>query len=139
MSFWYLINIPQQKQFKFTSKTLSDSCTACFLNDNSGRVVIGGRNQFEIWNVKSRSSERVVTITSSSGLGYVRITFSVGNILAVGADDHTMRLFDTRSFESIFSKKYDVNIYSLQLTSNLKHLVMAGRGGELCIVFNITH
>ena len=82
------------------------------------------------------TSERVIDFGTD---GFVTTTFSVGNVLAVGGSDKVLRLYDVRNWELIHSKEYEMQIQSLQLTSDLKHLVMCGRGGELCIVMQITH
>jgi len=133
--FWFLIDIPKRTQFKVTSSVLKNSFAPRFLTDESGRVVIGGVGKMEIWNFATRYSEKVIDF----GSDLVKTIFSVGNVLAVGGNERGLRLYDVRNWEMIYSKKYEMQIQSLQLTSDLEHLVVAGTGGEKCIILKITH
>ena len=69
--------------------------------------------------------------------GIITCMCSVNNILAVGSGGKELRLFDATSWEMIYSKKYEMQQYSLHLTDDLKYLTVGGNGGERCIVLNI--
>merc|ERR1711879_398141 len=130
MKYWFLVDIENEKQSKFTSQKLYNSFTACFLNDGSSRGVIGGHSKFEIWNTESGIAEQVI---ACGGYG-VQTTFSVGNIVAIGNSDNVLRVYNSENWEKIYSKDHGIETQTLQLTTNLKNLVLGGEGGDLCIV-----
>merc|ERR1711951_12384 len=124
----------KQKQFKLESKVMKDSYAPCFIGGGSKRIVIGGSRDFEIWDIETRSSLHHIT---DIGGNDVFCTFSVGNILAVGSGDNMLRLYDTTTWNVIYSKKYEMMPQSLHLTADQKYLTVAGASGEQCIVLQL--
>jgi len=133
--YWYLVDNIQRKQFKLESKSLGSTYSPCFIGGGSERVVIGGNPKFEVWDINTRSSLQIV-----SGLGsYVNCTVSVGNIVAVGTGDKVLSLYDATTWNVIYSKKYEMEPFSLHLTADQKYLTVAGYKGELCVVLKLTN
>ena len=136
-AYWYLIDIAQQKQFKVESQSLGRSCTPCFIDNASGsqseQMVIGGIGKIEIWDVRKRESLRVIELGQKS----VTSICSVGNILAVAANDKMLRLYDGVSWDMILTEQYEMNPKSLHLTADLRYITMGGKGGEECVVLGI--
>merc|ERR1712154_319720 len=106
----------------------------CFVNGGSDTIVIGGKRQFEIWDITTRSAKRVL---DGTGGRMMQCACSVNNIMAIGSVDKMLRLFDVRSWDMIYSKKYEVDPVSLHLTADLKYLTLSGWYGEQCIVMNL--
>jgi len=132
--YWNLVDIQNQSQFKLVSEKGVWSFSSTFIEGDAVRVVIGGDRNMEIWDVEFRSPLRVV-----SDIGHqVQCLCSVNNVLAVSSYDKVLQLYDTNSWNKFYSKKYEMMPQSLQLTSDLKYLVMAGEKGELCLVLKIT-
>merc|ERR1712062_297099 len=128
--YWYLVDNVNGTQFKIESKVMSNSCSSCFIGGGSERVVIGGRSEFEVWDINTRTVVQHIT-----GLGDdVNCMVSVGNILAVGTENKMLSLYDVSSWKVIYSKKYGMDLYSLHLTADQKYLTVAGDDGEGCVV-----
>ena len=64
-------------------------------------------------------------------------TVSVGDIVAVGSYDKVLRLYDAKTWNMIYSKKYGLTPYSLHLTADQKYLTIAGGEGEQCVVMKL--
>ena len=133
-AFWYLVHIPNKKQYKLESATMTYHCAPSFINGGSEYIAIGGKDQCEIWDINTRSSLRVI-----SGIGSVLASCSVNNILAVGCYDKVLRLYDVKTWDLVHSQNYGVAAYSLDLTSDLKYLTMSGSHGQKCIVLKISY
>jgi len=133
--YWYLIDILGQKQMKITSQNVQNSYAPCFVNGDNELIVIGAEKKFEVWNLQNMSSLKVIGAKKG-----VWSTCSVNNLLAVGVDDGNMYLYDVKTWNMIYSKKYEMRIFTLHLTSDLKYLTVAGGGtpnAELCVVLNL--
>merc|ERR1711879_252134 len=114
-----------------------------FINGESAQIVIGGKAQYEIWDIQSRSSVRITkdicTDDSADGNATaVWCTCSVGNVLALACEDKVLRLYDVTTWKEIYSKQYELKPTSLRLTPDLKYLAIAGETGEQCVVLKIT-
>jgi len=132
--FWYLIDVQAQKQTKVVSKSLTDySFSPTFVNGETETIVISGKGKFEIWDIASLTSLKVINVGKAS----VYSTCSVNNLLAVGSFDKNMYLYDVRSWDEIYSHRYQMEIQSLHLTEDLKYLTIGGTKGELCVVLEI--
>merc|ERR1712154_468332 len=118
------------KQFKVESEVMNGSYAPCFIGGGSERVVIGGDKEFEVWDIKTRSSVQHITGHQDR----VNCTVSVGNVLAIGTDDSMLSLYDVTSWKVVYSKRYAVSPFSLHLTTDQKYLTMAGPWGEQCVV-----
>merc|ERR1712241_273476 len=105
------INIREKVQYKLQSQVMRHSKAPCFINGDSEQIVIGGWKHFEIWDIATRSSLRVIKDFSTDSAWAM---CSVNNILAVGSNDKKLYLYDVRNWEMIYSKGYLIKYLALQ-------------------------
>jgi len=72
-----------------------------------------------------------------SSLTHIVSSTSTNNILAIGSSDKKLRLFDVRSWECFYEKKFSFECRSLHLTNDLKYLTCSGKSGDRCVVLQI--
>ena len=125
-NYWYLIDIKQRNQSKFTSNTLKHSWSPCFINGENEYVAVGGYGKVEILDIVSGSTLKLIDLGHTN---YIVALYSVNNILAVGGYDKMIRLYDVRTWDMIQSKVYKIEISSIHLTPDLKYLTVSGNGG----------
>ena len=58
------------------------------------------------------------------GMSYVNCTFSTANVLAICTGDWMMRIFDTKSWDIVFERKFGMAPRSVHLTEDLKFLTV---------------
>merc|ERR1739842_235963 len=97
-------------------------------NGGSDVLVLGDAKQFEIVDIKTRSSLRLISV---DGNYTVVSSCSVNNILALGwfgygGNSHNMlQIYDVRTWELVNSKDCTMQPYSLDLTSDLKYVSLS--------------
>ncbi len=98
------------------------------------------RHLFErTFNIEKAKQQMNLSGTGAMGKSQSSIVGMVSSqeILCVCSDRKQVKLYDTKGFNELFSVKYELEPYSLHLTSNLQYLTIGGRHGEMCTVYNI--
>ena len=130
---FYLIDLKNKQQFKLTTKVIINSYAPCFINGDTQYLAIGGYKGVEVWDINSRKSLTILEFPSSGWC-----SASSSNILAFGSETGLLRLWDVGNWEVVHEQTFiGLQAYSLDLTADLKHLTIAGNGGDKCIVMEI--
>eukprot|EP01084_Bolivina_argentea_P027301 50753_1 len=129
-SYFYIIDIPNQKQHKLTSNWLTNTYVPCFINGETKYVAVTDRGKVQIWDIEKRICFKNMLIACSNR--YISCSVSTNNILAIGANDNMLRLYDVRTWKQFYSQKYDFTLRSLHLTADLRYLAIGGAFGTGC-------
>jgi len=134
-TYFYVIDIANEKQYKLTSEYLASTYAPCFINGENQFAAVGDQEgKIEIWDIEKQQSvqtlqtEKQHLITSAA---------SSHDILAIGSNDQTLRLYDTKKWECFYEKRFDCDGASLHLTEDLKYVTFAGEGADRCVVLQI--
>ncbi len=87
-----------------------------------------------MWDVKKRVLLKLIELETEELIG---CSTSANNILAIGSDDKTFSLWDTRKWEMFWSQKYEMEPMSVHLSNDSKYLTVGGWRGEKCVVLDI--
>merc|ERR1712154_709115 len=135
VSYFYVIDIAKNQQYKMTSNVLSDTYAPCFINGKNEYVSVSDkRGRIEIWDIAQLKPIKTLNIGIQQ---WVTCSASTNNIFAVGSWDKKLRLYDVRSWQCFYTKAYDFKPTSLHLTDDLKYLTVGGQGGDRCVVLKI--
>jgi len=104
--YFYLIDTVKERQFTLESKALAHTVNPSFIE--GGRVVIGGIGRFEVWDIETKSLLRA--ITDFPDTAWFNCSFSVNNVLAAGFGDHVLRLYDTSTWNLIYSSPAEMSL-----------------------------
>ena len=130
-SYFYLIDIAKEQQFKLESNSLTRTYAPCFINGESVCVAVGGSIQegVEIWDVKTKKPVRHIGIEGR----FITSTFSTNNILAVGhglkrgeMKHGALKLYDVTNWELFYSADFFMIPRSVHLTSDARYLTVGG-------------
>eukprot|EP00485_Elphidium_margaritaceum_P003782 CAMPEP_0202706196 /NCGR_PEP_ID=MMETSP1385-20130828/18651_1 /ASSEMBLY_ACC=CAM_ASM_000861 /TAXON_ID=933848 /ORGANISM="Elphidium margaritaceum" /LENGTH=717 /DNA_ID=CAMNT_0049364609 /DNA_START=109 /DNA_END=2262 /DNA_ORIENTATION=- len=127
---------PDEQQQDFQSEYLMDTFAPCFINSDTQFIsVCDGEGRMEIWDLKTKKSVKTLQIETKATISS---SASTHNVLAIGSvDDKTLRLYDVRSWECFYSKDFNFDGNSLDLTNDLKYVTFSGEGGDRCVVLKI--
>ena len=110
-SYFYLVGIVNQTQFKLTSNYLTRTYAPCFINGDADFVAVGGYDGegVEIWDVKRKQLVHRIVIDGR----FISSTFSTNNILAVGhvlrggfcTKQGALKLYDVTNWEMFYSSE----------------------------------
>uniref|UniRef100_A0A7S0TEL7 Uncharacterized protein n=1 Tax=Elphidium margaritaceum TaxID=933848 RepID=A0A7S0TEL7_9EUKA len=135
--YFYVVDIANCKQQKMTSTYLEDTFAPCFINDECRFISVGDHNgKIEIWDIMQREP---VKCLQTDGQKKITSSASTQNVLAIGSEDKTLRLYDVRNWECFYSEQFNCEGDSLHLTKDLKYVTFAGYGGDKgeCVVLQI--
>jgi len=139
--YFYVIDIENETQIKLESEFyLNSSYVPCFINGENELVAVGDRNgRIEIWDFKKQECVKKWKIEGATG---IYASASTHNILGIGSFDKTLRLYDVRSWEMFYERKFACDGESLNLTDDMKYITFAGRDDakkDRCVVLEIEH
>ena len=135
--YFYVIDLPNNKQHKITSSYLNDTYAPCFINGDSKQILVGDwKGKMEIYDIETQQSIRKLSIDVERSL--ISATASIHNILAIASrEDKKLRLFDIRNWECFYEESFDTHPRSLTLTNDLKFVCFSGDSGDMCFVLQI--
>ena len=135
--YFYLIEIDKKVQHKITSTNLTYTFSPCFMNGDPIFCIVGGNEgRLEVWDVQKRTLVRLLKVEEENS--NITALTSLHNILAVGTTDSPrLSLWNSQKWEKMWTEDYDLQPVSVQLTNDLKYLVIGGVAGEKGIVLSI--
>ena len=134
-SYFYLVDIVNEAQYKLISTNLECTYAPCFINGDSEYVAVGAPGgKIEIWNVETKSSVKMIETGTDKPVAALH---SANDILAVVSWDKKLSLWHVKNWNMFYSKDIEMQPYSVHLTKDSKYLTLGGYYGERCVIFEI--